>query len=70
MAINDDDITVWNCPEAGCNGKLIRRKNKIDGSPFLGCTRFPKCRYTQKDESNSDEEGYPDGLADAASVWE
>ena len=68
--MNNDDITIWNCPQAGCNGMLIRRKNKIDGSFFLGCTNYPKCRYTQPDETTNENEGYPEGLADAASVWE
>ena len=32
------------CPE--CGGKLIMRNGKY-GS-FIGCSNFPKCRYTQK----------------------
>ena len=32
------------CPQ--CGGKLIMRKGKY-GS-FIGCSNFPKCRYTQK----------------------
>jgi ssDNA-binding Zn-finger/Zn-ribbon topoisomerase 1 len=49
--MNDDDITIWNCPKARCDGKLIRRRNK-EGQTFLGCTEFPRCRYTQKDETD------------------
>lgn len=69
MAINDD-TTIWDCHQPGCNSKLIKRKNKTDGSTFLGCTNYPECRYTQPDETHNDENGYPEGLADAASVWE
>ena len=32
------------CPK--CGGKLIMRDGKY-GS-FIGCSNFPKCRYTQK----------------------
>ena len=32
------------CPK--CGGKLIMREGKY-GS-FIGCSNFPKCRYTQK----------------------
>jgi ssDNA-binding Zn-finger/Zn-ribbon topoisomerase 1 len=49
--MDDNDITIWNCPEKGCNGKLIKRKNKRTGLSFLGCTNFPRCRYTQRDET-------------------
>lgn len=62
----DDDITIWDCPVPRCNGKLIKRKNKNDDSEFLGCTRYPKCTYTQKMEKEDE----LNGVADAASVWE
>lgn len=32
------------CPK--CNGKLIPRKGRYGA--FLGCSNYPKCRYTQK----------------------
>ena len=67
--MNDEDLTIWDCPSAGCNGTLIKRKNKTDGSKFIGCTNYPKCTYTQPDETQNDDEGYPDGLPDSASVW-
>ena len=61
--MNDDDITIWDCPECP-TGKLIRRKNKRTEETFLGCTNYPKCTHTQKEEK-------PDGsISDAASVWE
>jgi len=38
-------------PDAGlkcarCGAGLVRRRNRRDGSAFLGCSRFPTCRYT------------------------
>ena len=32
------------CPEAGCEGSLTRRDGQY--GPFLGCTRFPRCRHS------------------------
>ncbi len=32
------------CPK--CGGKLIMREGKYGN--FIGCSNFPKCRYTQK----------------------
>jgi Nuclease-related domain/Topoisomerase DNA binding C4 zinc finger len=31
------------CP---CGGTMVRRTRRADGAPFLGCSRFPKCRRT------------------------
>jgi hypothetical protein len=31
----------------GCGGELVRRDHAVDGQPFLGCTRFPRCRRTR-----------------------
>ncbi len=31
------------CP---CGGTAVRRTRRADGAPFLGCSRFPKCRRT------------------------
>ena len=36
-----------NCPEEGCDGKLIKRKGKR-GTPFYGCSNYPKCSYITK----------------------
>lgn len=33
------------CPR--CSGVLIERKARKPGEQFLGCSRFPKCRYSQ-----------------------
>jgi hypothetical protein len=32
------------CPE--CTGHLVERRNNSNGSTFLGCSRFPSCRFT------------------------
>jgi len=32
------------CPQ--CGSELIIRKNDQSGDFFLGCSDFPKCRYT------------------------
>jgi DNA topoisomerase I len=32
------------CPEAGCDGMLVRRQAK-SGRSFYGCTNYPKCKY-------------------------
>ena len=35
------------CPKCG-EGVLIERyKRDLEGSEFLGCTFYPKCRFTQ-----------------------
>lgn len=34
------------CPECK-EGFLVRRENKRDGTKFLGCSRYPKCKHTQ-----------------------
>lgn len=62
--MNDNDITIWDCPQC-TNGKLIKRQNKKTKGHFLGCTNYPKCSYTQKVEPEE-----TDGIPDAASVWE
>lgn len=35
------------CKAPSCSGHMIKRHNRRDGSPFLGCSRYPKCNYTQ-----------------------
>lgn len=41
------------CPK--CGSELIVRKNNASGDFFLGCSDFPKCRYTA--EINTPSEG-------------
>lgn len=45
------DVDPGICPR--CGGKLVLRttkKGEYAGRRFLGCSNFPKCRYTQKKE--------------------
>ena len=44
------------CPRKGCQGIRIVRKNGYDGTLFLGCTSFPKCRGHTKSLRLTDEE--------------
>lgn len=44
IAKNKQSIKDGICPK--CGGKLVSRKSKY-GS-FLGCSNYPKCRYTKK----------------------
>jgi ssDNA-binding Zn-finger/Zn-ribbon topoisomerase 1 len=53
--LKDDDITIWDCPECG-TGKLVRRENRKTGEKFLGCTKYPICKYTQREEKSDAEE--------------
>ena len=38
--------TAQSCPE--CGAVMVIRKNKQDESFFLGCNRYPNCRYTSQ----------------------
>ena len=35
------------CPKCGAGTRLIVRKNRQNGSYFLGCPRYPECDYTE-----------------------
>ncbi|MDO4183525.1 MAG: NERD domain-containing protein [Coriobacteriia bacterium] len=35
------------CPY--CGSPLVERKRKSDGGTFVGCSGFPKCRYTRRE---------------------
>lgn len=39
------DLDHYICPR--CGGKLVARKGK-DGNYFLGCSNYPKCKFTKK----------------------
>lgn len=34
------------CPQSGCGGRLIERTGRH--GRFLGCTNYPRCRYTER----------------------
>ncbi|WP_413782776.1 topoisomerase DNA-binding C4 zinc finger domain-containing protein [Thalassovita sp.] len=33
------------CPR--CGGPMIQRTNRRSGQPFLGCSRYPRCKGTR-----------------------
>lgn len=37
--------TGTRCPR--CGGWLVRRTRRRDGAAFLGCSNYPRCRYTR-----------------------
>lgn len=39
-----DAVRAGICPR--CGGELVRRNGKY--GEFIGCSNFPRCRYTQK----------------------
>jgi ssDNA-binding Zn-finger/Zn-ribbon topoisomerase 1 len=40
------EVSVF-CPECIPRVKLVVRTNRANGSQFLGCPNWPKCRHTQ-----------------------
>ena len=53
--MKDGEETIFDCPK-GCGGKLIIRTNKLTKEQFLGCSSFPKCRYSQPLEKEMGDE--------------
>lgn len=43
------------CPECDV-GRMIVRKNGMSGELFMGCTRYPKCDYTEDLEEEAETE--------------
>lgn len=43
--MNDETIRV-NCTD--CGAPMVERVNSFNASTFLGCSRFPECKSTQK----------------------
>ena len=35
------------CEKAGRDGELVERKNRSNGNSFVGCTRYPDCRFSE-----------------------
>jgi len=31
-----------------CGGKLVVRRNKSNGEPFMGCKNYPECKFTKR----------------------
>ena len=42
------------CPgvDDACDGTMVERRNRKDGSRFVGCSRYPRCRHTAPLEVN------------------
>jgi ssDNA-binding Zn-finger/Zn-ribbon topoisomerase 1 len=47
---------------SGCGGWLVARKNKSTGQEFLGCTHYPKCKYTEPIDEGDEETWYYDDV--------
>lgn len=41
-----NDVQNGICPR--CGGKLVLRTNKSDGTTFLACSNYPKCKFIKK----------------------
>ncbi len=35
------------CEKHGRNGELVERSNKSSGNKFLGCSKYPACKYSE-----------------------
>ena len=44
VSSTDESLVCPSCKE----GKLLLRTNKASGQEFMGCSRYPTCKYTQK----------------------
>lgn len=40
------DILCIDCP--ACGAAMVERENRANGSRFLGCSDYPRCRETAK----------------------
>ena len=39
------ELPAMRCPQEGCGGKLVQRTGRY--GDFLGCSEFPRCRYSR-----------------------
>jgi hypothetical protein len=39
------DPKIGTCPR--CSAPLVRRRRRRDGRPFIGCSGYPRCKYTR-----------------------
>ena len=44
---NEGGKCPWCVNDNGTGGTLIMRKRKTDGRAFLGCSRFPECKFIE-----------------------
>lgn len=48
-----NETREWETPEEGgecpeCDGEMVKRYGRdLEGSEFLGCSNYPRCRFTQ-----------------------
>ena len=45
------EAALRTCPL--CGKPLVERRRASDGSAFIGCSGFPRCRYTRRDWQES-----------------
>ena len=43
-SLKNGNGTSLNCPK--CGKRMVKRTNKTEGTPFFGCTGYPKCNHT------------------------
>lgn len=48
--MNAKAIPLADCPEDGCDGKIISKRNKKRGREFYGCTNYPDCEFVTWDK--------------------
>ena len=62
--------TIPSCPS--CEGPMVLRTNRRDGTSFWGCRRYPACEGTREVDSDSREsqiEDAPDSPAQVRVLW-
>ncbi|MBN2545130.1 MAG: topoisomerase DNA-binding C4 zinc finger domain-containing protein, partial [Spirochaetes bacterium] len=42
---NSKAIPLADCPNPGCNGKIIPKRKSRSSKEFYGCTNFPECNF-------------------------
>ena len=45
MTKDEPELIGENCPD--CGAPLVKKKGKKNGKVFIGCSNFPKCKYTR-----------------------
>lgn len=43
--MTDGPVVIVTC---GCGAPMVERTNGLNGSTFMGCTRYPDCNETAK----------------------
>ena len=46
------------CEKKGRDGDLLERKNRVSGSAFLACNKYPTCRYTESVDGEKGKKSY------------